>query len=45
MTCAIPAQVAYYYLKAKIDRFGRDTETLYHSVLSRFLDSAPRKAA
>jgi biopolymer transport protein ExbB len=32
---AIPAQVAYYYLKARIDRFARQAEVLAQNLLDR----------
>ncbi len=41
---AIPAQIAYFYLKAKIDRFIRIVEGLYQDLLGASLDKM-RKAA
>ena len=35
---AIPTQVAYFYLRARIDRFTRRVETVFHDVLCRALD-------
>ena len=29
LTIAVPAQVAYYWLRSRVDRFARDTEALY----------------
>ena len=40
---AIPSQVAYFYLRARIDRFSMQAESLYHDFLGRVLDQ--RKAA
>ena len=40
---AIPAQVAYFYLKSRIDRFGRDVESIYTGILGRFLDGGGRR--
>ena len=41
---AIPAQVGYFFLKAKIDRFTRKVEILYHDAFGSALDRR-RKAA
>ena len=32
---AIPAQIAYFYLKARVDRFARTAETVYVEVIDR----------
>ena len=42
---AIPAQVAYFYLKAKIDRFTRGVENLFLDVIGPHLDERTRSAA
>lgn len=34
---AIPAQVAYFYLRARVDRFTRTVESLYVNVMDKFL--------
>ena len=42
---AIPAQLAYFYLKSRVDKFSRRAEVIYHEVVGRRVDLESKKAA
>src|SRR5262249_4721126 len=42
---AIPAQIAYFWLRARVDRFGAAVERLYDEVVGRRLDAREAEAA
>lgn len=45
LTIAVPAQVAYYWLRARVERFARRVEELYANVVEALLAPAPEPTA